>query len=677
MFPGDQPSKEMVGETASRPVKLSIINFVDLTIGNKSVLSSKKKALALFCYIVLNESDWTSRSHLAGLFWAEASEELARASLRQILFEIKRNFSELGKNILIIERDRVGVDRNHISIDIDIMMQMFSSGQIPKFYSNYENFQNDIMNGFEDVSPSFDEWLRTYRLDLFGRVIDLLQQRSNSDELPIQSRRRLAEVAIRMDPLAEGAYRSAMQLAAEDGDIGSALKSYGKLYQTLDDELGMEPSAATQDLAVRIKSGDFDKVPGVAPVTVPRPASAAGMDPTGVPSLAVLPFRPLGPDNIPDYLLRGIVDDIVCMLATFKEPRIISSNTTREIDVTVKKHSELIDRIGANYLVSGNIRRTGNKFHLSVQMYEASSGLVEWARVFEAAERELFHVQSEITSAIACRLIPSLQIAELRKTQRCAPDDLAAYHLALRGRDLALRLERKSFEEGGELLRAATEKDPYFASTFAFLADWYSIRMAQGWSPDPAYDQGQLERTVRTAIELGEENGRPLAMFGHNCTIFHRNYEEAIRLIDRGVEISPNDAETIMWSGPTLAFVGRADEAIDRAERALALSPGDPYLFRYEHFLGIAHYAAGHFEDAAKWGERSYGRNTSYTSNLRMTSAALAASGNADRAHYFADKVLESEPNFKISDFLPRQPFRDDAVRKDYAKHLKAAGLPA
>ena len=129
-----------------------------------------------------------------------------------------------------------------------------------------------------------------------------------------------------------------------------------------------------------------------------------------------------------------------------------------------------------------------------------------------------------------------------------------------------------------------------------------------------------------------------------------------------------------MWTAPTLAYVGRAEEAVQNAERAISLSPEDPLLFRYQHFLSIAHYANGAFEHAADWGLRSMRNNRHYSSNLGMTAAALAALGRTDEARPLARRVLELYPHWRISAY--KCPFRDEATKERYLRHLEAAGLP-
>src|SRR6202041_1769982 len=196
-----------------------------------------------------------------------------------------------------------------------------------------------------------------------------------------------------------------------------------------------------------------------------------------------------------------------------------------------------------------------------------------------------FEAQDDIASSIARTLVPKLQDAELRRSRGQRTEDLAAYQLMLQARELVFRLERPAFEQAGGLLRKALSRDPQYAPLHTAAADWYSIRLGQGWSSDPDSDMRSLEEMAHGAIRMDAANGKALAMLAHNRTIFRREYGEAFDLIDRALRASPNDAEALLWSSPTHAYVGDAGESVRRAERAIALSPHDPFLFRYQHFL--------------------------------------------------------------------------------------------
>jgi hypothetical protein len=108
----------------------------------------------------------------------------------------------------------------------------------------------------------------------------------------------------------------------------------------------------------------------------------------------------------------------------------------------------------------------------------------------------------------------------------------------------------------------------------------------------------------------------------------------------------------------------------------MTLSPEDPFMFRYEHFLSIAHYADGNFEEAAHWGTRSMRRNPQYLSNLRMTAASLAGAGRAADARPFVQMAMQLQPKFRVASLVANHSFRDSAKLERYAGHLTGAGLP-
>lgn len=670
---GKQPQRKV-----SAPVlSISLLGGMGLLYDGHAVRLGNRRARALLAYLALSDSGRERREHLAALFWGDNSEHNARASLRQVLFDARDTLAALGCDALVPGRDHVELVAGSTELDITAMLNEINRGSIPSALLTQTRVSDTILAGYEDLGPAFGEWLTTARRGIHERLLRALEQSYMDTGVQQRERRLLADAALRLDPLHEGACRAVMRLAAEDGEIGAALRAYAELYEALGNELDMEPSAATQNLVAEIKQGHFDAPPPAPqPIAYLEPAPRTSLSPSGAPVVAVMPFRSVGPDPVPDYFAEGVLEDTVCMLTTLREPVVISSNSTRSLrDQPTDLHA-IGQRFGAQYAVTGMLRSAGKRIRLSVQLADVERGTVIWAAPYDAPEPALFEAQADIAANIARALVPRVRDAELRRSRGHRPESLTAYHLMIQARALVFRLEQPALEEAGDLLRRAIALDPTYGPSHAALAEWHGVRIGQGWSPDVREDAQALEAMARQAIGLDSGNGRALALLAHNRTILHRQHDEALGLIDRALDASPNDAEALMWTGPTYAFVGREREAVERLERAIALSPDDPFMFRYQHFLSIAHYAATDYATAVHWGERSLQANPYYTSGLRTTAAALAGLGRTAEAKELASRIMEVEPGFRTTPMIARHAFRDEVRRKRYGQHLIEAGLP-
>jgi DNA-binding SARP family transcriptional activator/TolB-like protein len=663
------------------PPRLAITVFggIGISYGRSEVRLTGRKARALLAYLALSETGRETRERLAGLLWPETGEQNARASLRQVLVELRESLASCDCHALVAGRRDIELISDAIDVDLFSVLREIAVGRVPELLLIQPRIGETLLFGYDDLSPLFREWVVATRAHLQERLIRALEQGYENEVLPRRQRRLLAEAVLMLEPLHEAACRTVMRLAAEDGEIGPALRAYADLYRALDEELDMEPSGPTRELVAEIKQGRFDRE--AEPIRHPaRPENSAydprQRAPSGVPVVAVLPFRAIGPDQVPLYFAEGVLEDTVRILAMLREPVVISSNSTREFRGPDIDLHEVAQRVGAQYIVSGTVRVVGTRIRLSAELMEVSGGTVLWSRAYDAFEPLEFDTQDDIAGSIARTLVPHLRNEELRRSRGHQPENLNAYRLMLQARELIFTLERPAFEQAGELLQEALRLDPGYAPIHMAVANWHSLRIGQGWTAQPEADERALEAMARKAIALDPANGRALAMLAHNRTILRREYDEAITLLDRALGVSPNDAEALMWSGPTYAYMGEPAEALRRVERAISLSPEDPFMFRYEHFMSIAHYSAGNYEEAARWGTKSLRRNPYYTSNLRLTAASLAGAGRAADARPLVQRAMQLQPGFHVLPMIEKQAFRSDEQRERWARHLTEAGLP-
>lgn len=651
-----------------------------LRVGGRDVAASHKvsrKARALLAYLAINPGQHASREAVSDLLWTRRGAEQARHSLRMTLVELRRVFAAEGIEPLQADNGSLRLAPERVAVDTARLRHVAGGDNEADWGEADRLYAGPFLDRFPAVSPGFDDWLTQERSNWMERALEAMGRLADArlGAGDVRTAVTLCERMLSIDPLREDNHRRLMTAYAAAGRRADAVRQYHACVAMLRQDLDVGPSRDTEALFQRLRTGN-DR-----PAETPRgfrEERVRGPEPQpldGPPWIAVLPFRVIGSDLNSEYFVDGLVEDIVCVLAAAREPIVISTNSTRNFRNTHLSLAEIGNSLNVRYAVSGSVRLVGTRLRLAVELADTTTGGVLWRSAYDAVDPQQFDDHLDIAANIAGILVPQISQNELRRVLR-KPTDMGAYHLMLRARELIFRLDRASFEEAGELLRRALSLDPNFAPIHVTLADWYSLRIWQGWSADPDEDTRVLDRVARTAIGLDPVNARALAILGHNRTILEREYDEAIRLFDRALAAVPNDAETLMWSSPTFAYVGEANEAVRRAERAIALSPSDPFLFRYQHFASLSYYSAGSYDAAVHWGLRSMQGNPHYTSNLRFTAASLVALGRVEEARPLVRRVMESQPDFRVKRLIARQPFRSPAQRERYGEHLIEAGLP-
>ncbi|RUS65008.1 hypothetical protein EGN72_01970 [Pseudorhodobacter sp. E13] len=654
---------------------VNMIGGVSLCSGAGRRIHLGQKPAAVLAYLVLQGKRQVPRTEVMALFWERRSETQAQNSLRQVLSDLRKTDPLLCQ---IIGSDRQTIQVDHARIRLDVAQVLGGLCHNPVSHDiagRAAQIREGLLRGTEAIGEAYGDWLRDMRIHLHDQAMAPLLHVIENAQGDVAARKAAAEAALTIDPLCEPACRAAMQMAAEAGDMNRALTLYARLFEEMGRVLDMEPSQATQDLAVRVKMGGFGAKLHPHPTPEPLPSPRASVSLGGQPVIVVLPFQSMGSDPVPEGLTDLLTEDIICEIAGVREMAVISMNSAQFFGAAPIDFDALRRRLQADYALTGKLRRTGAVYRLSFQLSDVRTGLVVWSRVLTPTEDRLFNAQSCLAADVVNTLAPSLRSVETMLHSNYKLSDLTAYHLTMRARSMIFDLTKAQFDAAGPLLELATAKEPSFALAYHYLADWYSLRLGQGWSPDPAADISAMMKAAHTATRLPGNPGRSMALLAHNLVIYGRDFNKAIPLFEQAANLAPNDAETMMWSGPSMAYVGQTEAAIELARSAIQLSPEDPLMFRYEHFLSIANFAHGDYAQAEDWGRKAMARNPKYTSNLRVTAAAIIAQGKRDDLDVIRQTVLEQEPEFSVARLEDRAPFHRPEQRKHFGSLLREAGF--
>lgn len=409
------------------------------------------------------------------------------------------------------------------------------------------------------------------------------------------------------------------------------------------------------------------------PAAPPLSDAVPGLE--GPPSIVVLPFseQPSRPGE--EYFAEGIVDDIIHALSGLKELFVISRGSTLGFGGSTFDVRAIGRELGVRYVLHGSVRRADDSIRIRTELCNVETGAIAYTDQYSGRMSDLFALQRRIANRIVTTIAPQVRAGERLRAMRKHPENMTAYDLVLQALGPLFHMDYASFSLAQGLLQRAISHDPQYGPAYSYTSYWHLLRVGQGWSPDIVSDAHSAARAASTAIELDENDALALAIYGHVHSYLKKDFQTAVELQERAIEVGPSCAMAWTLSSVTRGLLGQGPTAVIRAERGLELSPRSPHAVYLEHILSQAHYVNGNYDEAVLWGRRSANRNDGFTSNLRCLIASLVATGQLEEARKTASRLLEVDPTMSLTAFAARTPLQGE-MRDTFVERLRMAGLP-
>lgn len=472
-------------------------------------------------------------------------------------------------------------------------------------------------------------------------------------------------------------YGTGVNLAARLRDLGGPDEII--ISGAVRDQLANGLGVSIEDLGERFLKGIERPVrafrawpPGPLPNRSPDRVRHAG----DRPSIAVLPFRNLTREPAHDFLGDLIAEDLIGLLACQTDLFVISRLSTTPFRDRLFEARNVAEILGVRYLLSGSTHTSGTRLRLSAELTEADVSRVIWAERFDGSLADIFDLQDRMSHDIARCVIPYVRQHELQRARAKPTENLTAYECTLRAVDHLHRSSREDLEYARLLLEAAIHADNAYALPHAWLARLYVLRVGQGWSPDREQDAANADRFAEAALERDATEPLAISVHGLVAAYLHKDLETAIARYDRALTINPSMPAAWAWSTAAHAWLGRGEEAVRRARRAIDLSPLDPHMHLFTAMAGTAHVVAGDYPGAIEWLQRSIRENRVYASSQRVMAIALALSGRLDEARSVVADLMKLEPTLTVSGFRNRYPGSASEHTTAFCEALARAGVP-
>jgi TolB-like protein len=391
------------------------------------------------------------------------------------------------------------------------------------------------------------------------------------------------------------------------------------------------------------------------------------------PAIAVLPFTNMSGDPEQEYFSDGISEDIITALSKLRWFFVIARNSSFIYKNKSVHMKQVAEELGVGYVVEGSVRKSGDRVRITVQLNDVATGSHIWAERYDRALADVFAVQDEITAAIVAAIEPQLYAAENFHAKRKPPDSMDAWDLVMRALSHYWRVTRQDNIVAQALLEKATAIDPNYGQALGVLATSHTFSAHMGWA-DMATAVPIAEHAALAAILADSED--PWAHHALGCVcLFTRRFDASLAEFELALRLNPNFSLAQGYYGLALSYRGRAEEAKIAAQRALRLSPRDPYSAVYYGIAAYAQFVGRNYDEAMRLAREGIRQRGDFVGAHRVLTAAASMAAQNDVAKAALRELRRAQSNISLTWIGAHMPIELDADREHYLEGFRRAGL--
>jgi tetratricopeptide (TPR) repeat protein len=240
--------------------------------------------------------------------------------------------------------------------------------------------------------------------------------------------------------------------------------------------------------------------------------------------------------------------------------------------------------------------------------------------------------------------------AERRRALAKPPQSLDAWDLYQRAVPHMLGQTREGMREARALCERALELDPTFSDAAALSSLAHTLEIFNQWSDDVEASLAEALRSAERSVVLDPNNPRCHYALAWACNDTQQ-IERAGEEFERAIALNPSDAGGYWGLGTTLYGLGHPDDAVGMIEKAIRLSPRDPSLYLFLQSLGVAHFVAGRYADAADAARRAITLRPDQPAHHRLLAACCGHLGQFEEARSQLAEMTRLAPEFSLEAF--------------------------
>jgi DNA-binding SARP family transcriptional activator/TolB-like protein/Tfp pilus assembly protein PilF len=641
-------------------------------------LPASRKVRALFAFLSLN-SGGVTRSNLCDLLWDVPNDP--RGELRWCLSKIRSVLEQSDKHRIETSNDRIALNVSDCWLDtaeIEKALQLgIAQSTAEQLRTLCDLFRGDFLEGLQiDGNARFNGWLLAQRHRFRASHLAIVEALCEKLTLGSNEHFQYLQTWLQLAPFDRRPHEALMHTLAERGRVPDAEAHLVSAIRQFEAEgldwLPLRESWRTLRLKhatpipvshLEIKS--TDSAPEYSSANLAA-ENGAGIDAASKvhrrASVAVMPFV----DQVIQTgerggIADGLAEDIITRLSKLRVFFVIARGTAFALgDRKIDPH-EAGRILNVDYVVSGSVRKQGQRIAVKVELVETHSARVQWADEFECALSDAVAELDRIGNRIVAAIAEEIEMAERNRAVLKPPNSLDAWEAYHRGLWHMYRFSDADNTQAEQFFRSAIQLDPTFARAHAGLSfthfqNAFVLRVGDR--------SRQTELAYQTAGQsLLADDRDPAAHWAMGRALWlRRQQDESLRELSRSVELSPNFALGHYTVGFVHSQSGDPRTAIEAVDYSRSLSPFDPLQFAMLATTALAHVRLGNYEEGASWALKAAARPNAHTHILAIATHCLAVAGRLDEARTFAASIRKNLPRYSVDDFLTALHFDKDTV---------------
>ena len=123
--------------------------------------------------------------------------------------------------------------------------------------------------------------------------------------------------------------------------------------------------------------------------------------------------------------------------------------------------------------MQGTVRKHDQKIRITAELIDTVNGQNLWAEHYDRELKDIFEVEDEVSTIIVSTLVSRIENSAYQRTQRRAPENLAAYEWVLQGNRNLDRGGKEDLFQARRMYKRAIELDPEYAAAYTGLSKSY------------------------------------------------------------------------------------------------------------------------------------------------------------------------------------------------------------